>query len=333
MNRYSFLLLLLPVVALSQRGYTWNSKDTLRFTGDSSYSRAILKQGKNLYFGTSRSGVIRLNEKNGKCETLLPPTAAGEFRSIEMVGKKVFGITSGDTGSIYCYDNGPGILYNEPHLFLDDMIRKGTELILLGDPVKHRFFLAKLRGTDYKFDLIAGPQSFPNEACYAASATTVVFNGEELQFISGGADAVRIHRSEPPYNNWVSTDLPMTKAEGAGPFSIHYIDGKRGMIVGGNYLLPKDTLACGLYTEDGGNSWHPSRNQPRGYRSCVTGNPEVQFCCGSTGIDFSVDGGKNWRTFDNGNFCTLLLVGKKLYATTGKGYCVRYELSSYVVKD
>lgn len=330
------LLLLLftsPFAILAQRGYTWNKKDTIRFAGDSSYSRAIVKEGNALYFGTSRSGVIRYNEKKGTSEVLIPPTPSGEFRSVELVGKKVFGITSGDTGSLYCYDRGAGILMNQPGLFLDDMARKGNELVLLGDPVDGRFYLANVRGTDYKFDRIAGPQSFPGEACYAASASTILFLGNQLQFISGGADAVRIHRAEFPFNNWISQDLPMTKSEGAGPFSIHYTDAQNGLIVGGNYLRPGDTTACGLYTEDGGNSWNLALNQPRGYRSCVVGNTEVQFCCGTTGIDFSTDGGKNWRTFDNGNFCTLLLSGKKLYATTNKGYCVRYELSSYFVKD
>ncbi len=311
-----------PFFLLGQTGFS--SKDTLQFASDSSYSRDIIRVGKELVFATSKNGVIALNEKKEETRQLIPGSPSGEFRSVISDGKTVYGMVSGDHGEVWRTKGKDHLLVSkQAGMFFDDMARTDHSFVVLGDPVNNEFVLYRIDLTINKVASIEGPQSIGDEACYAASGTTVLTSGTTIIFISGGSSAVRYHRSDDNGKTWTSTELPMQVGEGCGPFSIHFINEKDGMIVGGCYAKPNEP-ATALYTNDGGLTWHTTTTA--GYRSCVTGNENVQFTCGTTGIEISTDKGKTWQPFDKGNFCALLLEKRYLYATTNKGYCIRYKL-------
>ncbi|WP_300666417.1 sialidase family protein [Fluviicola sp.] len=311
-------------------GQEIRSIDTLHFTTEKSYSRIVARYSKNeLVFGTSKTGVILYNEKTKQVKTLIQPVSCGEFRDLIVNGKKIYTCVSGDSAIIYKI-NGKKIteLYRDRG-FIDDLVLKGKRnLVMLSDPlIETNLIVTRIdvnKSTVYAYGPFKGVKG---EAFYAASGTTSQLIGETYYFVSGGPNNATFYSGRIfGYEPLASSQLPLPKAEGAGPFSIFMLDEKNGVIVGGNYTKPNMSDSTAVYTTNGGLTWHLSEKQPNGYRSCVTGDPTILFSCGTNGIDYSSDGGKTWSFFAAGNFCALLLEKNTLYATTNKGYCLRIHL-------
>lgn len=305
------------------------STDTLHFTADSSYSRIVARYSKNeLLFGTSKTGVVLFHEKTKQTQVLVPPVSCGEFRDLAVDGKSFYTCTSGDSGIIYKVTGKQVRELYRDKCFMDDLVLKGKELIILSDPIRNELSM-KVLNTKKGFLTSYGPfKTTEGEAFYAASGTTAQFIGGSYYVVSGGPNnATFYQRSTFEYAPMRTTALPLPHAEGAGPFSIFMADTKNGVIVGGNYTKPQAADSVAVYTTDGGNTWNLSGTQPKGYRSCVTGNANILFCCGTNGIDYSTDKGKTWHFFAKGNFCALLLENDVLYATTNKGYCLKFRFN------
>ncbi len=321
-------LLLLFVLSCSQfiSAQLFSHKDTLRFAPDSSYSRVIKRFEGKLLFGTSKSGLISFDENTGKTVCLYPPKKAGEIRDLEINKKQIFIMHSGDTGLLVSLKkNKHKVLLNKANVFLDDILLAQKSVLILGDPLDSHFYIQRFSLKSKKIiPFFAQIKSQKDEACFAGSGTTAFHSKYDYYFISGGGNSVRLHIYGPQWRT--SMDLPMNKGTGAGPFSICFTDELHGVIVGGDYLSPNKNDSCSVYTFDRGRTWELSPIQPKGYRCCVVGNKSIFFTCGSNGIDYSLDYGKTWQGFDTGNFCALLLEEKYLYATTNKGYCIRYSL-------
>ncbi|AEA45353.1 WD40/YVTN/BNR-like repeat-containing protein [Fluviicola taffensis] len=324
------LIVILGAILIYSTSFSQEIKsiDTLHFTSEKSYSRALARYSKNeLVFGTSKTGVILYNEKTKKTKTLIKPVNSGEFRDVIVDEKKIYTCVSGDSGIIYKV-NGKKVseLYREA-CFIDDIVLKNRELILLSDPVDKELYIKTIhtqKGYFYQY----GPfKTIQGEAYYAASGTTAQLIEHWYYHVSGGPNnATFYRRSTFEYRENITSQLPLPKAEGAGPFSIFMIDEQNGSIVGGNYTKPDTSDSTACYTSDGGKTWLLSEKQPNGYRSCVTGNTKILFACGTNGIDYSIDGGKNWKFLMKGNFCALLLEENTLYATTNKGYCLKIKM-------
>lgn len=312
------------------------SVDTLHFTREKSYSRALARYSKNeLIFGTSKTGVILYNEKTKQSKTIINPVSCGEFRDVIVDGKHIYTCVSGDCGIIYKVSNKKSVteIYRDTSFIDDIVLKNGRELIVLSDPVNNELtipvvYIKKgvLYGDTgfYKY----GPfKTADGEAYYAASGTTAQLIGGFYYHVSGGPNNATFYkRSTFEYHASVTSGLPLPKAEGAGPFSIFMQDPVNGVIVGGNYLKPDQSDSTACYTIDGGKTWNLAEKQASGYRSCVTGNEQMLFACGTNGIDYSTDGGKNWEFLMKGNFCALLLEKNTLYATTNKGYCLKLNM-------
>ncbi len=306
------------------------TRDTLRFSKEG-YSRAIAIQKNKLIIGTSKSGVLSYDLKKKTVETLIPYEVGGEFRDVIVDGKTVYACLSGDSGVVYKAKGKKITELFRDKSFIDDIVQKTNgELILLSDPIGGELTI-KVIGTRKKWGNYvneSGPfQTANGEAYYAASGTTAQLIGGEYYYVSGGPNNATFYRTSTfEYHTQIQTELPMPKAEGAGPFSICMFDKINGVIVGGNYTKPNDSDSTSVYTTDGGKTWIVSETPTHGYRSCVTGTSDRLFACGTNGIDYSEDGGKTWTWVEKGNYCALLLVGDTLYATTNKGYVVKFVL-------
>ncbi|MNK12873.1 hypothetical protein D3C87_309510 [compost metagenome] len=306
------------------------SIDTLHFTREKSYSRALARYSKNeLVFGTSKTGVVLYNEKTQQTKTLVDPVSCGEFRDVIVDGKDIYTCVSGDCGIIYKVNSKKTAeeIYRDSS-FIDDLVLKGSnQLILLSDPVTNQLNV-KVVYLKEKSSWTYGPfETKEGEAYYAASGTTAQLIGGFYYHVSGGPNnATFYRRSTFEYRPSVTSELPLPKAEGAGPFSIFMLDKMNGVIVGGNYLKPDQSDSTACYTTDGGKTWNLAEKQTNGYRSCVTGNEQILFACGTNGIDYSNDNGKTWNFLTKGNFCALLLEKNTLYATTNKGYCLKLKM-------
>jgi hypothetical protein len=306
------------------------STDTLYFAADTSYSRIVVRYKKDLLlFGTSKTGVIAFNEKDHHKRTIIAPVKGGEFRDIAIHKDTIYAILSGDDGIVYKGNlESSAPIFRENGIFLDDIAIWENELVILGDPVEGYFFLRKKGPESVTFNEIG--QKIANEhqeGCYAASGTCAQFLSPEAYFfVSGGDTSARFHYADLWSKRTLSVRLPMKTGEGAGPFSLFFWDTENGVVVGGDYRKSTEASRNACFTKDGGKTWKASEVFPNGYRSCVTGNKKILFSCGTTGIDYSRDGGKTWYFLTKGNFCALLLEKKTLYATTNKGYCLKMKL-------
>lgn len=326
------LILFLGLILLSPNGISQKiaAIDTLRFAADTSYSRIVVRYQKDLLlFGTSKTGVIVFNEKEKSSKVIIEPVKSGEFRDIAVNKDTIFAIVSGDNGIVYKGTLESAIpIFNEPGIFLDDISMLKNDLIIVGDPVDGKFFLRKRNAETNTFnELDQVVENKPNEGCYAASGTCGLYlNPDTYFFVSGGDSAARFHSMDLWSKRTLTTNLPLKTGEGAGPFSLFFWNPLNGVVVGGDYRKSGDASQNACFTTDGGKTWTPSEIFPNGYRSCVTGNKKILYSCGTTGIDYSKDGGKTWHFLAKGNFCALLLEKKTLYATTNKGYCLKVKI-------
>ncbi|MFN2564698.1 MAG: WD40/YVTN/BNR-like repeat-containing protein, partial [Gemmatimonadaceae bacterium] len=91
-----------------------------------------------------------------------------------------------------------------------------------------------------------------------------------------------------------------------GIFSIAFADARRGVAVGGDYQRPEDTVANVAVTDDGGATWRLATGRPRGYRSGVAYVPGTDgralVAVGTSGSDYSTDGGETWTPVDTVGF-------------------------------
>jgi photosystem II stability/assembly factor-like uncharacterized protein len=155
------------------------------------------------------------------------------------------------------------------------------------------------------------PPALPGEAAFAASGSCLVVNRPDNAWIAsgGGADA-RVYRSGTGGINWQVTATPLRSGAGTrGIFSLAFADGRRGIAVGGDYQAPTDATDNVALTDDGGVTWRVPVGRPSGYRSGVAYVPgtdgRVVVAVGTSGSDYSTDGGETWTPIDTLAFNTV----------------------------
>src|SRR6202030_2388231 len=81
---------------------------------------------------------------------------------------------------------------------------------------------------------------------------------------------------------------------------------------------------------DGGRTWKESSHRPAGYRWCVAIVPDTPgptaFAVGPTGMDYSIDGGKNWDQMNEVSANTLAFADAHHgWAVGRKGLILKFE--------
>jgi len=111
-------------------------------------------------------------------------------------------------------------------------------------------------------------------------------------------NASRVFHTADAGKTWTVSEAPLVTGLNQGVFSIAVADANRLVIVGGDYDHPEMLKPNSAYTDDGGSTWKESSHRPAGYRWCVAIVPDTPgptaFAVGPTGMDYSIDGGKNW---------------------------------------
>jgi len=198
--------------------------------------------------------------------------------------------------------------------------------IVIGDPINGRFFISLTfdggnSWQDIPFD--KRPLADSGEACFAASGTNIrVLDRDEAVFVSGGLQSKLFVRDK-------STQLPIIQGkETTGANSVAVWDklkmkgGKRMIVVGGDFNADSSRLQNCCYTNDGGQTWETPHTPPHGYRSCVEyfSKSDV-FSCGLNGVDYSHDGGKNWKWISKESFHVVRTskLGAAIYLAGEKG--------------
>ncbi|MES1217642.1 MAG: oxidoreductase, partial [Bacteroidota bacterium] len=125
------------------------------------------------------------------------------------------------------------------------------------------------------------------------------------------------------------TEIPMVQGkETTGANSISVYDyfkkngGKQIIIVGGDFKNDSSTTGNCIFTHDGGATWKKPSEPPHGYRSCVEYLSKQDIVsCGLNGIDYSINGGKNWKWISKEGFhvCRIAKYGSSVFLAGANG--------------
>jgi hypothetical protein len=327
---------LLPLISFSQLNkFQRKNEETriIQYTQHKCYSRSIIIKDSVLYTANSNGTLYAYDLKTDSTRNLMKNKKFEEMRDLAFVGENLFGMQSGTYGILAKTDGKKFLDYIIPSgniwygVFLDGMDFKKNTGFIMGDPKDGFFSLSYSLDGGITWKACEG--KIPNlegEAGFAASGTNVqVLNDSTFVFVSGGKKS-RYFLSKDRGKTWEWTSLPFLTNSTSGAFSIHMINEKEGVLVGGDYANPDLNLNVAYYTDDGGKFWMNAEVQPRGYRSCVIFKNGVYYTCGTNGIDVSLDMGKEWIPFAEGNFFSMCADEKHLYATMKDGKIKVMEL-------
>jgi photosystem II stability/assembly factor-like uncharacterized protein len=212
-------------------------------------------------------------------------------------------------------------------MFLDAMefwnINAG---IVIGDPIDGHLFIARTFDGGNTWKEIPDeykPKADSGEALFAASGTNIrVLDRDEAVFVTGGLRSRAFIRDQ-------IISLPIIQGkETTGANSIDVMDkysrhgGQTLMVVGGDFNNPNsDTLNC-IYSTNRGKSWQKPKRPPHGYRSSVEYlSKRHAITCGINGVDYTIDGGKNWEWISKEGFnvCRIAKEGSAIYLAGSDG--------------
>ncbi|WP_157580536.1 WD40/YVTN/BNR-like repeat-containing protein [Segetibacter koreensis] len=222
-----------------------------------------------------------------------------------------------------------------PGMFLDAMDFKNKhEGICIGDPIsmeqteKKKFFIIRtFDGGDSWKEIPSDevPTAYQGEAIFAASGTNISFldnPGFEYGFVTGGAVSNLYLVSKRGIQNKI-VNIPMAQGkETEGVFSMATNRKKIIYCIGGDYKIPSKSVGNYRYTKDEGRTWNSAiGSAPFGYRSCIRIiSKNMLVSCGPSGVDFAINGQKEWKNVSNEGFNVCMVSkGKQVFLAGEKG--------------
>ena len=191
--------------------------------------------------------------------------------------------------------------------------------IALSDPVDSAFFLLTTGDGGRTWTRTPPrrlPKVLPGEAAFAASGSSLVVSGDSEVWIgTGGGGRARVFHSKDRGTTWSVVDTPIHAAgQGAGIFSLSFLDARRGVAVGGDYSKPSLFATSVALTTDGGATWTAAKSPPAAYLAGVAfaGSAAKLVAVGTIGTFVSHDSGQTWTHSD-----TLALNAVRFIGTWG----------------
>ncbi len=264
-----------------------------------------------------------------------------DFRDVEAFGKDTAYLMSagpGDASRIYKTTDGGKtwalqFKSTEPQAFFDAVAFWDEKHgIALSDPVGGRFQLIVSNDGEKWASLPEKslPAALPKEGCFAASGTCLVTRGEnDVWFCTGGAKTARVFHSDDRGNTWSVSETPLlANIESAGVFSLAFRDHKNGVIVGGDYRKPVDSVSTGAITRNGGKTW-TLIEKPFPFRSGVAWAKDRWVAVGTSGSNASSDDGVTWKSLDREKYNSVA------FTPMGDGWAVgpKGRIAKFVKAD
>lgn len=284
--------------------------------GTAASLRGLSVVNEKIVWASGAGGTVIRTIDGGKTWAVLsvPGAEKLDFRDIEAFDENtayILSIGNGDSSRIYKTTDGGRtwklqFTNRDPKAFFDAVACwDRSNCIAMSDPVDGHYVLISTANGGADWTRIVSnrmPAAKDGEAAFAASGTCLIAQGKNTAFlVSGGTDA-RVFRSDDRGRTWSVADTPIVKGTpGSGIFSLAMKDSRNGIIVGGNYEKPGETLNTLALTSDGGRSWTAGQGLG-GYRSGVAyvGKSTI-VAVGTNGSDVSADLGKTWKILGTEN--------------------------------
>lgn len=318
---------------LFEKKYLRKNKNAESYAyGDSAvYARGVCSVKSKVFLGNSDGSLYFINTILEKDQIIFKQNGFTEMRDVEYVDNHIIGMQSGDKGQLVRIDLNGGVRMIKKKewdsLFMDAIDFNGNRGFLMADPTDGFFNLFHTNDGGVTWERCEGKvPSFEGEAGFAASGTNVqVLNDSTYVFVSGGLKS-RFFKSTDNGKTWTDVVLPYYPGKSTGAYSLCFANDSVGVMVGGDYKDPTIRLNTTFYSTDGGESWMNAMETPRGYRSCVYYVNGIFYSCGSNGIDYSENNGKDWLPFADGTFFSITSIGNKLIATEKFGSVRIFDL-------
>lgn len=332
------LLLLLPLIgSAQQQQYSLKAINTGTNTSIRGLSvvddQIAWVSGSNGYVGKTVDGGVTWNwSKPAGFDKL-------DFRDIEAFDDKHAIIVNAGSPAFILSTLDGGVSWRQSYvnrdsaIFLDGMdfwdVNKG---MIFGDPIKGKMQLLRTTSAGANWDDISGNLKHPlkmGEAGFAASGTTIKTRDKGKVWIATGGASANIYFSRNYGKHWKRFPNPIIQGlNSTGAFSIDFYDDKNGVVVGGDYLKDQESTNNALYTSNGGKTWNKPVVSVSGYRSAVCYLTKlICVAAGSSGVDISTDGGKNWTNISSENINAIQKAnsGNLILLTGNKGTIYRLD--------
>jgi len=190
--------------------------------------------------------------------------------------------------------------------FLDGIsFASSSQGFVIGDPEGGKWTIlqtANQGNTWYPLDSLPG--AVDGEAAFAASATSLLAEGNELWLGTGGTES-NLHFSKDMGASWEKYSSPFIQGESSqGIFSIASMGKGEIIAVGGDYLNEGIQEGnAGIFISSK-KEWIKPQQGPGGYRSGVVYFSQQKWliAVGPAGSDYSIDGGITWQPISADGF-------------------------------
>jgi len=194
----------------------------------------------------------------------------------------------------------------------------------LSDPVDGKFLLVSTDDGQHWQELTRDsmPPALPNEGAFAASNSSMILEGKNIYFGTGGPVA-RVFHSPDLGRTWSVAETPIFSGKAsAGIFSL-VADGDIILAVGGDYQDPKLRRNLAATSHDAGKTWRLTEKMPSGYRSAISQCSSGFLSVGPTGgdINYNYD---SWSPISQDNFNALAYAKGQVWAVGPNGTVARF---------
>lgn len=337
LNRLAFLLVILLAHTFSQA-----QEISLLTSGKPVSIRGLSVVNDQIIWVSGSAGSVGISTDGGRNWKWMqvPHYEKSDFRDIEAFSDReavIMGITE---PAVILRTSDGGNHWNKvfedssKSAFLDAMDFNLPEGAVVGDPVNGKIFFARSDDsgkTWNKSDPSGFQPAMDGESFFAASGSNLLWTlttdseKEHVPILVSGGLKSSLYRKYEKYSLQLNQGKETT---GANSIAIDPWHPNRAVIVGGDFK--QDTLEhgnCLLITLNPFTQKIPF-TPPHGYRSCIEYmSDQEMICCGTTGVDFSKDGGLNWTWISKQAFhvCRRAKSGTAIFLAGPKGAIARFS--------
>jgi photosystem II stability/assembly factor-like uncharacterized protein len=289
----------------------------------------------SIVWATGSHGIVLRSVDSGKSWQRLhiADSESLDFRGVQAFGENVgYVMASGEGNNSGIYKTTDGgktwaKQYSDPRkaFFLDAIACSDqTHCFALSDPVDGKFLLVATQDGRYWKEMSGDnmPAALPTEGAFAASNSSLVLEGQNLYFGTGGP-AARVFHSADLGQTWSVAATPIYSGKpSAGIFSLA-VDGDVILAVGGDYQDPKLVKNLAAVSHDAGKTWQVAEKMPGGYRSSISKCASGFVAVGPTGADIDYAYGR-WTPVGQDNFNALAYSNGEVWAVGPNGTIARF---------